>query len=123
MTVRGKQQKLHPCKLGFVKYYQCVVNQAFDANNKLTISHICGKRLCINGKHMRIETQKYNNTRCTCHNELIQFEYEFRKNNNVNTKGKLIIENIMNAKGINEGDDNYYECNHNPICFILFGKR
>lgn len=122
VSVRGKLQKLHPCKLGFVKYYHCVIDQTFDPNNKLTISHICGKRLCINGKHMRIETQSDNNKRCTCHNKLIQFEYEFRKDNTINTKGKLIVENIMTAKGLSEGDDNYYKCIHDPICFILIGK-
>ena len=53
---------------------------------------------------------------------MIQFEYEFRKNNAINTKGKLIVENIMSATGIIQGHDKYYKCTHNPVCFIMSGR-
>jgi len=122
LSVCGKVQRLNPCKLGFVQYYQCVIDQTVDQNNVLTISHVCGNKLCINGRHMRIETQSINVKRTTCHNKLIQFESEFRKNNSINTKGKLIIENIMIAKGLNQGDNNYFKCTHNPVCFIMSGR-
>ena len=122
LSVCGKVQKLNPCKLGFVQHYQCVIDQTVDQNNILTISHVCGNKLCINGRHMRIESQSINTNRTICHNKLIQFETEFRKNNAVNTKGKLIVENIMTAKGLNQGDDNYYICNHDPICLIMTGR-
>ena len=122
LTVCGKLQKLNPCKLGFINHYQCLIDQQVDQNDVLTISHICGKHSCINGKHMRIETQSNNVKRCICHNKLIQFERKYRKNKQINTKGKLLIEHIMNAKNLNEGDEEYYQCTHDPVCFMIFGK-
>ena len=43
--------------------------------NTLDVSHLCGRKLCVNGNHLNLESRKTNNQRKKCHNKRHCFEH------------------------------------------------
>ena len=132
-SVNGKVLALNPCQLGFVQAHKCYTKQPVDGHNyntryrkrknKLTISHVCGNSLCINGNHMKIETQSINSQRFKHHNILKRLERIHRRNKNIETKyKKLTGEYFINELSLDDNDENYFVCTHSPVCYIMTGK-
>lgn len=131
-SINGKGKTLNVCQLGFVRAHKCYTKQPPDRHNyntryrnknNLTISHICGNSLCINGNHMKIEPQSINSERFKHHNKLKTLERKCRRNNNIKTKYmKLTGEYFINQLNLDESDENYFHCTHSPVCYIMTGK-
>ena len=107
--------------VGFIKH-----NLQFPdlEQNTKAISHICGnpknklQSLCIQGCHMRVEAHPINQSRKQCHKYIRDFEKRYNQNNQVSTHGTLTVA-IINDK-LNQ---NEFNCQHKPECFINYGKR
>jgi len=131
--INGKVTVLNPCQLGFVQAHKCYTKQPEEKHNyntrfrerkdKLTISHVCGNSLCINGNHMKIEIQSINSERYKHHNKLKKLERIYRRNTDIETKyKKLTIQYFINQISLDDNDENYFICTHSPICYIMTGK-
>lgn len=132
--INNKVTTLNPCQLGFVKVHKCYTKQPQNEHNhntsyrerqnKLTISHVCGNSLCINGNHMKIEPQSDNSERFKHHNILKRLERMYRRNKNINTKyKKLTGAYFINKLSLDDSDENYFHCTHSPVCYIMTGKQ
>ena len=127
--------KLTPTQIGFIAHHKYLPFNRRNVNDeKLEISHICGNAtnsknsLCIEGSHMRLETNKQNQDRRKCHNYIRQFVNECKKYSDVITIGTIKVFDVnkrLTHKGIKYlrkyGKKCCCKC-RNKKCFINYGK-
>ena len=114
-TIRMRQKRQRQRENMEVDYmdFEDEQKQENDVNNRIELSHLCGKKACISIKHIIIEIHKYNIQRRTCHQQIKERAQSIRASQTPRPYRKGTLKWL---EAIN--------CNHNPTCFINFcGKK
>lgn len=134
----GKTKTLYHYTIAYAHKHKKLLN--YLNYPKHCISHLCGnaysktrkgktwktgeRSLCINWKHLAIETMKENIKRRNCHRFIRKFYIDFYKHSDVSVKGKLTVDEIkqrLQDENITDYDANIL-CSHsnNKKCFIYY---
>lgn len=119
--IDGKRQPYFAYKVSFMQHNGYYIK---TGRRRLGISHICGKKSCINIKHMKIEPNSINNERRTCHDWISDLLKKINNNQRIEftTKGQITVDIINQAYQQYYPDfdvNDLHHCRHtdNP-CFI-----
>ena len=128
--LKGKPKTVTPYAIGFMFYHNVYPLKRFKH-----ISHKCGnirnkkRSMCIEGRHMKLESPLKNRKRQKCHKFIRDYVSQFSKINceyATRTTGTITVDDInaiLNANDIDnlQGYINRVQCNCDESCFINFG--